>query len=283
MSAATMPESPQAPSAPRHYDSVPRNDEAYVARKAEIKQFFDNHMQDGVDWGKIPKRDKNVLFKPGAEKLKTRFGLAEKSWISHREYITDANGKIAFIEMEATVELYDHDSGCLMACEPASYSTAELTDRNPNIPASGNKCRRMAKKRAMISAVKAALNLGFILGDEEEDDNHGGQRDYTNDNRNARNNRGNNQRYNNSRGNQNGGGYQNGAHPGADRNDGYQGNRPNETISDNQRKAICSIASKVYGDAQSLLDSLPKPLDEYTRSEASQLIERLQQEQQGGR
>lgn len=46
-----------------------------TARYAAIKQAAQEVLQEGIDYGVFPGTDKNVLLKPGAEKLTTLFGL----------------------------------------------------------------------------------------------------------------------------------------------------------------------------------------------------------------
>lgn len=47
-----------------------------IERRNAIVDFTTKIMRPGVDYGKVPGTDKDVLLKPGAEKLCTQFGLA---------------------------------------------------------------------------------------------------------------------------------------------------------------------------------------------------------------
>lgn len=67
------------------------NIQTALSRYQMVKEFIDNVLKKGVDYGEIPGTDKPALLKPGAEKMCTLFGLHAVPVL--REKIADWTGK----------------------------------------------------------------------------------------------------------------------------------------------------------------------------------------------
>lgn len=80
-----------------------------VHRRDSIVQFVQSIMVEGTDFGTIPgTNDKNVLLKPGAEKLTTFFGLSKQFDIIER--VEDWNGDEPFFYYLYRCKLYRGDT-----------------------------------------------------------------------------------------------------------------------------------------------------------------------------
>jgi len=92
-----------------------------VDRHNEIVNFVKTIMREGVDYGRVPGTDKDTLFKPGAEKLSTFFGLSPRfiELLTVEDWTGLEHNREPFFFYKYKCELYRGDkliSECTASC-----------------------------------------------------------------------------------------------------------------------------------------------------------------------
>lgn len=238
-----------------------------VTRRTEmLRDYVKNHMTVGEDYGVIPGGNKPTLFKPGAEKLNAVFGLSPMVEVSNR--VEDwENGFVAY---EMKVTLLNKRTGGIEAEGIGSCNSRERRYKNQDAAGIANTVLKMAKKRALVDATLSATRASGMFTQDLEDIEFESERgSYSprpanrNDEREAPRNR-------------------------APRDedafdDGGVAPSAGNPMTEPQHRAIMAIAGKVFGrhSRDTDLDRMVgKPLDQLTKSEASDLIGQLKEMQE---
>lgn len=137
--------------------------EAAAERYGAFKAFVQTQMKDGVDFGVIPGTRKPTLYKPGAEKICTLFGLSARSEMTDK--IEDwAEG---FIFYRYRVSLWRGD--VLVAEAEGSCNSRERKYAKVTIYDVANTVLKMAFKRALVAAALVAGNASEFFTQDLED------------------------------------------------------------------------------------------------------------------
>jgi hypothetical protein len=248
-----------------------------TARRVKmLQQYVREHMVEGEDFGIIPGSTKPTLFKPGAEKLNSVFGLAPVVEITNRVEDWDKG----FVSYEIKVTLINKRTQQIEAEGIGSCNSKERRYARQDAPSISNTVLKMAKKRALIDATLSATRASGLFTQDLEDL----------DDNNAR--------------NWSGGAPRQESRPAPraeTRNDGAREEQstPSEprqhwsgsgdsNLTDAQHRAILAIAGRVFGrpaTAEDFSQLSDKPVEDLTKGEASALIDRLRfrlAENQGG-
>jgi hypothetical protein len=271
-----------------------------TARRVKmLQQYVREHMVEGEDFGVIPGSTKPTLFKPGAEKLNSVFGLAPIVEITNRIEDWDKG----FVSYEIKVTLINKRTQQIEAEGIGSCNSKERRYARQDAPSISNTVLKMAKKRALIDATLSATRAsGLFTQDlEDMDDVRGGGNWNSNAPRQE-------PRRATNIDNRNGDGRSSENRPEPKRDAGRDGGeqstpaeaRPAQSgtpsggwsggdnyLTDAQHRAILAIAGRVFGrpaTAEDFAQLTEKPVEELTKGEASSLIDRLRfrlAEQQG--
>ncbi len=237
-----------------------------VTRRTEmLRDYVKNHMTVGEDYGVIPGGNKPTLFKPGAEKLNAVFGLSPMVEVSNR--VEDwENGFVAY---EMKVTLLNKRTGGIEAEGIGSCNSRERRYKNQDAAGIANTVLKMAKKRALVDATLSATRASGMFTQDLEDiefeperGNYSPRPANRNDEREAPRNR-----------------------PQRDDDAFDDGGAPasGNPMTEPQHRAIMAIAGKVFGrhSRDTDLDRMVgKPLDQLSKSEASDLIGKLKEMQE---
>ncbi len=241
-----------------------------VTRRTEmLRDYVKNHMTVGEDYGVIPGGNKPTLFKPGAEKLNAVFGLSPMVEVSNRVEDWD-NGFVAY---EMKVTLLNKRTGGVEAEGIGSCNSRERRYKNQDAAGIANTVLKMAKKRALVDATLSATRASGMFTQDLEDiefesdrGNYAPRNNNRSDEREAPRNR-----------------------PAQRDDDAFdEGGVAASAASGNpmtepQHRAIMAIAGKVFGrhSRDTDLDRMVgKPLDQLSKSEASDLIGQLKEMQE---
>lgn len=135
-----------------------------VARAEAVRKFMAKHMISGEDYGIIPSAgNKPSLFKPGAQKLMSAFGLG--SVIKSHERIFENN----MLMYEVTVTLINKGTGQTEAEGVGCCSSGERRYSRQSVSDVANTLLKMAKKRALVDAVIDATGASCIFTQDVED------------------------------------------------------------------------------------------------------------------
>ena len=243
-----------------------------VTRRTEmLRDYVKNHMTVGEDYGVIPGGNKPTLFKPGAEKLNAVFGLSPMVEVSNRVEDWDAG----FVAYEMKVTLLNKRTGGIEAEGIGSCNSRERRYKNQDAAGIANTVLKMAKKRALVDATLSATRASGMFTQDLEDI------EFDSD-------KGNYSPRNNSRGDNNRGDERE-----APRNRSAQ--RDDDAFDDGvaapmgnpmtepQHRAIMAIAGKVFGRHSRDTDldrMIGKPVDQLSKTEASDLISQLKEMQE---
>lgn len=142
----------------------------------QIQALMKNALQDGTHYGTVPGCGKKpTLLLPGAEKIALMFGWSYDTEVSQR----DLDG--GHREYTVTVRLIDRKTGQLMGTGIGLCTTMESKYRyrrdkstgkrseNPDIADVYNTVLKMAKKRALVDAVKSTAAASDIFTQDIED------------------------------------------------------------------------------------------------------------------
>lgn len=256
-----------------------------TARRVKmLQQYVREHMVEGEDFGIIPGSTKPTLFKPGAEKLNSVFGLAPIVAITNRIEDWDKG----FVSYEIKVTLINKRTQQIEAEGIGSCNSKERKYARQNATDISNTVLKMAKKRALIDATLSATRASGLFTQDLEDL----------DDNNARSWSGGAPRQESRpaprpeaqssgpRPEQNGGQSAEQSTPAEPRSN-WSASGDNY-LTDAQHRAILAIAGRVFGrpaTGEDFAQLSDKPVEELTKGEASALIDRLRfrlAENQGG-
>lgn len=145
-------------------------------RRKMMREWIDKYLEAGVDKGEPrgktnPNASKEAqkkwaLLKPGAQKLAEAFGLRSAVKVTFRE-ITPTR-----IVIEAQCDIYDPGTGEVLSSRAGVCSTDEQRydyQRKGNLGEAIHNVQAMAAKRAFVEAVEAALAIGGIFSEDDDD------------------------------------------------------------------------------------------------------------------
>ena len=147
----------------------------YNPPKAEVVAARNNYMVNigdyscklvrGVDFGKVPKAKSPSLWKSGAEKILTGFGLYYDVVLtdSHKDY------EKGFFYYEFTARAYDID-GKVVRCGVGCCNTSESSFGMAGGFNSANSAIKKAKKRAVVDLALTIGSLSDMFTQDIEDD-----------------------------------------------------------------------------------------------------------------
>lgn len=242
-----------------------------TARRVKmLQQYVREHMVEGEDFGVIPGSTKPTLFKPGAEKLNSIFGLAPIVEISNR--IED--WEKGFVSYEVKVSLVNKRTQQVEAEGIGSCNSKERRYARQDAPSIANTVLKMAKKRALIDATLSATRASGLFTQDLED------MDDVRGNWNA-----NTPRPEPRRENRPGEGRPEAPESGpreaknapSEARQNWSGGGDNN-LTDAQHRAILAIAGRVFGrpaTGEDFAQLTDKPVEELSKGEASALIDRL--------
>lgn len=148
-------------------------DNAHDRRKL-LKEFIQNQMVDGVDFGIIPGCPKPTLFKPGAEKLAQLFGLGVRISMKDKEIDLHSN----FAMFSYTMETYHLRTGTVISqCEGScnsheiKYRTRKRQGAQEETPIGDimNTLMKMAQKRGYVGAIMQATGASDFYTQDIDD------------------------------------------------------------------------------------------------------------------
>src|SRR4051794_21351294 len=127
------------------------------ARLALVKRALKEAMEKGVDYDQIPGcGSKDVLLKPGAEKLKTLFQLGFT--VKGKDVRDLGEGHR---EVEITLQFTHLPTGWLMGDGVGSANTRERRFKRDGGPWGGyNNCLKNSKKRALLGGILTVTDWG---------------------------------------------------------------------------------------------------------------------------
>ncbi len=285
---ATMPEpetiAPEAQANPADVfpDFAASPDE--VTRRTEmLRDYVKNHMTVGEDYGVIPGGNKPTLFKPGAEKLNAVFGLSPMVEVSNRVEDWD-NGFVAY---EMKVTLLNKRTGGVEAEGIGSCNSRERRYKNQDAAGIANTVLKMAKKRALVDATLSATRAsGMFTQDLEDIEFESDKGNYSpRSNTRSDNTRSDNTRSDNTRSDEREAPRGNSRNAARDDDAFDDGNAPatGNPMTEPQHRAIMAIAGKVFGRHSRDTDldrMIGKPVDQLSKTEASDLIGQLKEMQE---
>lgn len=232
---------------------VPVDDLTFVVSIEEAKrkvkalqEFVREVMIKGEDYGEIPGVAKPTLLKPGAEKLCEIYGFA----ISPRTVSRIEDWEKGLFHYEVHVDLVNKRTGQLVATGVGSANSREkryVAGKQQDPYTMVNTVLKMAKKRALIDAVLSATRSSGVFTQDVEDIVEGEI-----------------------------------VTPPPKSPEPHEAGeeespKKEDLASENQRKAIFAICSKVKIDPGEFLQSknFPSHVNELSKRQASQVIEEL--------
>ena len=243
-----------------------------VTRRTEmLRDYVKNHMNVGEDYGVIPGGNKPTLFKPGAEKLNAVFGLSPMVEVSNRVEDWD-NGFVAY---EMKVTLLNKRTGGIEAEGIGSCNSRERRYKNQDAAGIANTVLKMAKKRALVDATLSATRASGMFTQDLEDIEFEPERGNYSPRANRGDDRPSNERQNSEREAPRN-------RPAQSDSDDFDAPPAGNPMTEPQHRAIMAIAGKVFGrhSRDTDLDRMVgKPLDQLTKTEASDLIGQLKEMQ----
>ncbi len=129
-----------------------------------LKEFVQNSLIRGIDYGMINGFSKPTLLKPGAEKLCDAFGFSKTVDVVNRIEQWET-GVFAY---EVKVTLTRKDNGVIEAEGLGCCNTKEASFRHQDSFTIVNTVLKMAKKRALIDAILSATRASGIFTQDIE-------------------------------------------------------------------------------------------------------------------
>lgn len=122
--------------------------EMALARYQMMKEFIAGVLVENIDYGKVPGTDKDTLLKPGAEKLKSFFGLQHDFVTLEKEldWTGETHGGESFFYFHYTCNLYKN--GVKVGSGEGSCNSREKKYRYRNAERICPNCRKGAIKRS---------------------------------------------------------------------------------------------------------------------------------------
>jgi len=247
------------------------------ARIKMFQQYVREHMTEGEDFGVIPGSTKPTLFKPGAEKLNAIFGYAPKVEISNRLEDWDKG----FVSYEVKVSLINKRTGQMEAEGLGSCNSRERRYARQDAAGIANTVLKMAKKRALVDATLSATRASGLFTQHLEDlEQFAGSiqapaapaRQPAPERESSRDNNRETPRQSTPAEPQQ-------PAPAANHAPSYDhGGAGGNVLTDAQHRAILAIANRIFGrpaTAEDFAQLADKPLEDLTKGEASQLIDKL--------
>ena len=232
------------------------NPEEVTRRTEMLKSYVREHMKEGEDYGIVPGGNKPTLFKPGAEKLNAVYGLSPLVEVANRVEDWDAG----FVAYEVKVILLNKRTDKVEAEGIGSCNSRERRYKNQDAANISNTVLKMAKKRALIDATLSATRAsGMFTQDLEDLDLEAERPRYA------------------PRPTQNQSAPREAA-PQQRETPQVSPANAGDAMTEKQHHAILAIAGRVFGRHsrdEDLLRMAQKPLEELSRSEASNVIEQL--------
>lgn len=140
-----------------------------IDRQAMLREFTQRCMINGTDYGTIPGTGKPTLYKPGAEKLCTLFGMSADLELVERVMDwtgKDTGGKPLFM-FHYRYALYKGDR--LICKADGIASSAERAHSRKDPVEIVNTVCKMAQKRALVAAVLIGVNASQFYTQDMED------------------------------------------------------------------------------------------------------------------
>ena len=134
-------------------------------RFVELAEFVKDQMVPGEDFGTIPGCQKPSLFKPGAEKLASIYGLSPR--IELVDKIKD--WERGFFHYQVKCSLISKRTGFIVAEGVGSCNSRESRYKKQDAYTLDNTILKMAKKRALIDAVLTATRTSGLFTQDVED------------------------------------------------------------------------------------------------------------------
>lgn len=158
------PDSPVLPEPEISFPGMVISPKELASRQTQLVQFRDKFMKRGLDYGNIPGcGNKDVLLKPGAEKLCALFGWAIEMSVTNRiERLPE------LVSYEVMVKLSNKDDGKTVAKGIGLCNSGEKKYKNSPAADMANTCIKMSKKRALVDATLAAVGASGLFASEED-------------------------------------------------------------------------------------------------------------------
>lgn len=157
-------------------------DEA-AKRLEQFREFVNQQMKEGEDFGVIPGTSKPTLLKPGAEKLCNIFGFAphyielryEEDWetglFAYTSMCSLVNKRTGQIEAECIASCNSKESKYRFRWEGKGRDRKKV--ENDDTFSLVNTLQKMAQKRALVGAVLTATRASGIFTQDMEDLDNG--------------------------------------------------------------------------------------------------------------
>ena len=155
---------------------------SYTPLNEAVKPFRQNYMVDagnglppvalkrGTDFGVIPGTKKPSLFKAGAEKVATQYGLCQRYAIESKVESPDPKAPFFFYLVRCDlVKIIDGQEYVITSAFGSSNSNEKRNGFNSAWD-SANSCVKMAQKRALVGAVLALCSGSSMFDQDMEDE-----------------------------------------------------------------------------------------------------------------
>lgn len=154
---------------------------SYTPLNEAVKPYRQNYMVDaqnglppvalkrGTDFGVIPKTTKPSLFKAGAEKIATAYGLCQRYSIESKTEIVDKTPLFYYLIRCDLVKIIDGQEYIIVSAFGSANSNEKRNGFNPAWD-SANSCVKMAQKRALVGAVLALCSGSSMFDQDMEDE-----------------------------------------------------------------------------------------------------------------
>lgn len=134
-------------------------------RIEQLKEFVQEVMVKGVDYGVVDGFSKPTLLKPGAEKLCDVFGFSKTVEVVNRI----EQWECGIFAYEVKLTLTRKENGIIEAEGLGSCNSKEAAFQHQNSFTIVNTVLKMAKKRALIDAVLSAIRASGLFTQDIED------------------------------------------------------------------------------------------------------------------
>lgn len=257
--AATALEPQQA----RLPETIEARVEQAVHRAQMLEQMVGSVLKEGIDYGTIPGTPKPTLYQPGAQQLAFVFGLTPEFTVEHETF--DHKAEPPFISYTVRCRVVSRESSEVVAEGVGSCNSMEVRYRyrkqgsqrvlNTEVADLANTILKMASKRALVAGVLNATAASRVFTQDVEDmaPEHRPQQD---------------------------------EQRGRSTGNGRASTQSTNPCSEAQRKACYALARKAEADKDTISAAIKSlygadKLDQLTKAQASDLIDRLQRAADG--